>query len=108
MRTRLIPSPSSASLYRLVDNVCMICEKDFIERSVQDLESECFTLGNTFDNGPSMADLFEEDKAIAVKRLQLEEKKTRVTKALGTLRQMAPECVAIAPTLLMSDSIKEE
>ena len=83
----------------MIDNVCMICEKDFIERSVQDLESECFTLGNTFDNGPTMEDLFEEDKAIASKRRQLEEKKHRVGKALATLRQMAPECVAIAPSM---------
>jgi hypothetical protein len=44
----------------LVDNMCMTCEKDFIEKALKDLESECFTIGSSFDGGPTLEELFVE------------------------------------------------
>lgn len=71
---------------RLVDNVCMTCEKDFIEKAIVEIESECFTLGSVFDGGPTLAELFEEDQGILAKRLALLAKKERLARALSTLR----------------------
>lgn len=64
----------------------MTCEKDFIEKVIVEIESSCFTIGSSFDGGPTLAELFEEDKGILAKRLELIEKRERLAKALSTLR----------------------
>jgi interferon-induced GTP-binding protein Mx1 len=82
---------------RFVDNVCISLEHDFIEKVLKKLEADCFMLvTNSFGpNGAAeLAHLFSEDPVVAEKRLNLTNKKERLTAALQTLREMAPDCIA--------------
>ena len=83
---------------RLVDNVCMTIEHDFLGRLLCKLEEECFLLAtNSF--GPEgvarLAQLFLEDPAVMERRRNLTAKKDRLATALDTLKTMAPDCVAV-------------
>ncbi len=82
---------------RLVDNVCMSVEHDFVGRLLQRLESECFLLateGFAADGAATLAEYFDEDPVLAEQRRGLVAKRDRLEAALGTLRRMAPDCVA--------------
>jgi len=65
----------------------MTCEKDFVEAVIRELESECFTIGSSFDGGgPTLETLFQEDPEVLKRRNMLRDKKERLSKALNTLR----------------------
>jgi interferon-induced GTP-binding protein Mx1 len=82
---------------RLVDNVCMTMEHDFLSKLLKQLEAECFVIA-TDSMGPKgaehLARLFSEDAAIMERRRGLIAKRNRLGEALKTLRTMAPDCVA--------------
>jgi interferon-induced GTP-binding protein Mx1 len=82
---------------RLVDNVCMTMEHDFLGKLLKQLEAECFVIA-TDSMGPKgaehLARLFSEDAAIMERRRGLIAKRNRLGEALKTLRAMAPDCVA--------------
>jgi len=83
---------------RLVDNVCMTIEHDFLSQVLRRLESECFLLATDVTRKQHDLDaLFSEDPLMQSKRRQLFEKKDRLAHALATLRSMAPNCVAEKP-----------
>lgn len=75
-------------LPRLLDNVCMTCEKDFVEVVIRELESECFTIGSSFGGGgkTTLDTLFKEDPTVLLRRNQLKDKRKRLCQALQTLR----------------------
>jgi interferon-induced GTP-binding protein Mx len=82
---------------RLVDNVCMSLEHDFIAKVLTKIEADCFMLvTNSFgpDGAAQLAHLFSEDPIVAERRQNLVSKKERLTSALQTLREMAPDCIA--------------
>ena len=82
---------------RLVDNVCMTMEHDFLGKLLKQLEADCFVLA-TDSMGPKgaahVAKLFAEDSSIVERRRTLIAKRNRLDEALRTLRVMAPDCVA--------------
>lgn len=83
---------------RLVDNVCMTIEHDFLVALLLRLESDCFMLATEIGHkAKDLASLFNEDPAVQAKREQLVAKRDRLAGALVTLRQMAPDCVAQQP-----------
>mmetsp|Transcript_26171 Transcript_26171/g.30995 ORF Transcript_26171/g.30995 Transcript_26171/m.30995 type:complete len:678 (+) Transcript_26171:20-2053(+) len=82
---------------RLVDNVCISLEHDFIEKVLTKLEADCFMLvTNSFGpNGAGeLAYLFSEDPLVAERRQNLMNKSERLNGAITTLREMAPDCIA--------------
>lgn len=83
---------------RLVDNVCMTMEHDFINKVVREVESQCFFVAtNSGRDEEEMGRLFSEDPAMRRKRQILLEKQDRTVAALQTLRKMAPTVVAERP-----------
>ncbi|CAN0543901.1 unnamed protein product, partial [Ectocarpus sp. 12 AP-2014] len=79
---------------RLVDNVCMTMEQDFVVKLLGKVESELFLLTNRFSD---VEELFVEDTSVVEKRRSLQAKKQRLLKGLETLMRMAPDLVATRP-----------
>eukprot|EP00903_Cladosiphon_okamuranus_P010659 g10077.t1 len=79
---------------RLVDNVCMTMEQDFVVKLLGKVESELFLLTNRFTD---VEELFVEDTSVVEKRRALQAKKQRLLKGLETLMRMAPDVVATRP-----------
>ena len=80
---------------RIVDNVCMTMEHDFLGKLLKRLESECFLLATDFGQKKEELDaLFTEDPGVRDRRRSLISKRDRLTGALQTLRKMAPDCIA--------------
>jgi len=82
---------------RLVDNVCMTMEHDFLAKLLRRLEAECFVLATDSmgpDGAAHLARLFSEDTRTAERRRSLVAKRDRLDTALSTLRVMAPDCIA--------------
>lgn len=80
---------------RIVDNVCMTMEHDFLGKLLKRLESECFLLATDFGQKSDELDaLFAEDPGVRDRRRSLIAKRDRLSGALQTLRRMAPDCVA--------------
>ncbi|CBJ26106.1 Mx1, Mx-like dynamin-related GTPase [Ectocarpus siliculosus] len=79
---------------RLVDNVCMTMEQDFVVKLLGKVESELFLLTNRFSE---VEELFVEDTSVVEKRRSLQAKKQRLLKGLETLMRMAPDLVATRP-----------
>eukprot|EP00619_Florenciella_sp_RCC1007_P017815 CAMPEP_0205938662 /NCGR_PEP_ID=MMETSP1325-20131115/47543_1 /ASSEMBLY_ACC=CAM_ASM_000708 /TAXON_ID=236786 /ORGANISM="Florenciella sp., Strain RCC1007" /LENGTH=186 /DNA_ID=CAMNT_0053309025 /DNA_START=81 /DNA_END=637 /DNA_ORIENTATION=+ len=80
---------------RLVDNICMAIEHDFVNTVLRQLESDCFMLAT--EVGQKVSDLellFSEDPTVQERRRNLFAKKERLSTALDTLRKMAPDCIA--------------
>jgi Dynamin GTPase effector domain len=69
---------------RLVDNVCMTIEQDFIVRLLGLAESELFLLAARLENVES---LFTEDIAAVEKRRSLQAKRDRLTAGMDSLRR---------------------
>ncbi|CAM9711133.1 unnamed protein product, partial [Choristocarpus tenellus] len=79
---------------RLVDNVCMTLEQDFVVKLLGGVESELFLLTN---HHKVVEELFLEDTSVVEKRRSLQAKKQRLIKGLESLMRMAPELVAERP-----------
>jgi Dynamin GTPase effector domain len=69
---------------RLVDNVCMTIEQDFIVRLLGLAESELFLLAARLEN---VETLFTEDIAVIEKRRSLQAKRYRLTAGMDSLRR---------------------
>eukprot|EP00752_Nemacystus_decipiens_P002787 g2603.t1 len=89
---------------RLVDNVCMTMEQDFVVKLLGKVESELFLLTNRFTD---VEELFVEDTSVVEKRRALQAKKQRLLKGLETLMRMAPDVVATRPGGGVSDDWTE-
>ena len=82
---------------RLVDNVCMTMEHDFLAQLLKRLEADCFVLATDSmgaDGAAHLAALFAENPAVEERRRGLVAKKTRLDDALTTLRRRAPDVIA--------------
>lgn len=82
---------------RVVDNVCMTMEHDFVGKFLKKLEAECFVLATDCmgAEGPAtLGLLFAEDPVLQDRRRSLIAKRDRLGAALQTLRKMAPDCIA--------------
>ena len=82
---------------RLVDNVCMTMEHDFLGMMLKRLEAECFVLTTDSmgaDGETQLCHFFSEDSAVLDKRKHLVAKRDRLDTALQTLRKLAPDCIA--------------
>lgn len=83
---------------RLVDNVCMTFEHDFLWKILKRVESECFLMGTLVgQNVKELDGLFSEDPAMEARRRDLFAKRERLSTALATLRKMAPNIIAQRP-----------
>jgi interferon-induced GTP-binding protein Mx len=95
--TIMIEAYWDVSTKRIVDNVCMTMEHDFLGKFLKKLEAECFVLATDCMgvDGPATLDiLFAEDPVLQDRRRSLIAKRGRLSGALATLRKMAPDCIA--------------
>lgn len=85
---------------RLVDNVCMTLEHDFTANLLKEFESECFLFAAEYaapDKELELSRLFREDPAVVEVRRAAKAKQSRLTDALESLKQAAPDVVAARP-----------
>jgi len=72
---------------RVVDNICMTIEQDFLMNLLMDLEHECVFVAQL---NTQVESFLIEDSNILERRKHLEEKKERLEKGLESIRRMAP------------------
>jgi interferon-induced GTP-binding protein Mx1 len=90
---------------RLVDNVCMTIEQDFLVKLVHRAESELLLLSSHVE---SVEGLFTEDISVMEKRRSLQAKRDRLDKGLATLREHAPEVVAEKPRSKWEEDLDDD